>query len=165
MNYVVLVPLLVPLTVAIVVPVLASIGKRTMEDVEEDVFRYSIGLRIFIWFGAILFSIMPFVFWIFGVRPKILDSTINSLIVIFLIFCGLYLRKYSVALGECQLSVGAFWRRNVMYKDIRSAETQTSGRGGAFLIVKYGDAKRISISASLQDFQDLVQKLNQKIKR
>lgn len=165
MNYSVLIPLLIPVTIAIVLPILASIGRRNGKDVAGNVYRYSIGIQVFIWIGALLFSLMPIVFWVYGVTPKALELVINSVFVIFLIFCGIYIHRYVVELGENDLSIGAFGRRNVSYKDIRSAETQTSGRGTVFLVVKYGEKGRTSISGSLQDFNDLVKKLRQKIRR
>ena len=164
MNYSVLIPLLIPITVAIILPVLASFGRRTKEDVAGDVFRYSIGIQVFLWIGAFLFALMPIVFWFFGVMPKVLELAVNSVFVIFLIFCGIYIHRYVVQLGEDCISIGALGRRNIFYKEIRSAETQTSGRGTVFLVVKYGEKGRISISGDLQDFNDLVKKVKQKIR-
>src|SRR5581483_7497080 len=146
MNYSVLMPLLIPVTVAIVLPILASIGRRKSVDVARNVYRYSIGLQVFMWIGAFLFSLMPVGFWAYGVTPKALELAVNSVFVIFLIFCGIYIHRYVVELGDDALSIGAFGRRNVSYKDIHSAETQTSERGTVFLVVKYGEKGRTSIS-------------------
>jgi len=163
MNYSVLIPLLVPLTVAIILPLLSSIGRRGKEDVVRNVYRYSVGIQIFLWVGAFLVALLPFAFEAFGVTPKVWQWWAIFAMVVFVVFCGAYTHRYVLELRESHLSFGAFWRRNIDYKDIRSSEIRTSGRGSVFLIVKYADKGRVAISGDLQDFDDLVKRLHQRV--
>lgn len=164
MNYSVLIPLLMPITVAIVLPILSSLGKRSEQEVAGNVCGYSLGLQVFIWIGAFLFALMPLGFEAFGVTLKFWDLVATLMFVVILVVGAIYTKKYNVVLGGESFFYGAFLQREVKYDRIRSAERKTSGRGSVFLVVKYEDKGRLAFSGSLQDFDDLVKKVKQKIR-
>lgn len=131
------------------------------KKLESTAYAYSIGFRVFIWVGSIIFCLTGFIFKYFGIEPGFWDWVTLGLLGSFAIFGCIYTDKYMVELGDEGVIYGAFVRRSLPYTLIQSSQV-VSGNPRV-LVVRSQNHKTIKISGNLQGFGELVRGLEARL--
>ena len=166
MNLSPIVPALISIASLVIVHILNMAGASgAKERALQGVYRCSVGLRIFLWGGALLLILCPFIFVLMNASLGLADWMVVSGLDVFIIVCCVYADRYKVILGREALVLKGFGVREINYSDINSVACEISVRGNTYLIVGYSSERIVRISGYLQNFQDLVDKLKQRINR
>lgn len=148
------------ITLALLPVILNSVSPRKEGS---NTYTYSIGFRIFIWIGSIIFCLSVFIFKYFGIDPKLWDWIVMGLLGALAIIGCIYTDKYIVVLGRDDLVYGAFFRRSLPYSLMESAQV-VPGNPRA-LVIRSVNHKVVRISGNLQGFGELAHELSTKLHR
>lgn len=151
--------LLTSITLALLPLALNAISPK--KGLQSNTYRYSLGFRVFIWVGSVIFCLIGFVFKYFGIEPGMWDWAALGLLGAFAIFGCIYADKYEVELGDECLTYGAFVRRSLPYTLIQSSRV-VSGNPRA-LVIRSESRKAVRISGNLQGFGELVHRLDERL--
>jgi hypothetical protein len=159
-NYLMLIPWLLPIAVLILFSLFPPVGKSRIQYAPGNTYKYPVLLQVIVL--AIFFS------FLFGFVDDIVrkgwDWFVALPCFVYVLAHLIRMANYKVILGDHGLSWGAFWRKEVGYESIHSAELKTTRLGSTNLVVKYANKRRVTLSGGLQDFDDLARKLAQKVK-
>lgn len=137
---------------------------RGIPSGDHPEFRFSKGLRIFLWVGVVAITVGPIVLTRTGAPIKL------PYWVAFGCMGGLgclgcaYIDRFVLKFWDDHISYGAFQPSDVAYKDIISAGMGSGGQGSRFLYIKTSK-KRIAISGYLASVEDAARLLQGKLTR
>jgi hypothetical protein len=164
MNFSPYILILTSSAIVILFPLLNLVARKSAtKSGLLGLYGYSVGLKIFLWTGTVAFALLPFVFVVFNVKLVAWQWISNEIVASLLAIGCVYTDRYAVQLSDCALTFGAFRKRSVMYRDITSATMKLSPRGGAYFVVKFSINGRVALDGNIQNFDDLVYKLKNKL--
>lgn len=140
-------PVLCALT-CFVIQALASRSKSKSTE-QPDEFRFSVGLRVFVWLGTIAVTVAPFIIVPLGTPGFWKAAVFSGVIGCLMCICCVWGDRFVLKFYEDHFSYGAFKMSNVYYRDIVSAAIEPVGGGRVALIIRTKQKRRVLISGYL----------------
>ena len=151
-----LTPLFVGLTLTGIMLIGAGEHHRAVGDAEVYKFPAALGYMIF---GmAALFLGAPFLPGAKGDMDFLTFASFFWIIALLVVVFGVYLLKYRIVIDARQMSVGAYFKRQIDLRDIVTA-TLKKGSGSAELVLSLRTGRKILFSGMQADFDTLAQKM------
>ena len=153
-------PILVMTSSALVQVIFFRVGPNPQDENPE--FRFSKAIRIFCWIGILLISLVPVAFSLSGTMLSMSDWLFFGVISILGIACCVYAEKFTLKFWDDHLTIGAFKRSDVSYKEITSAMFVAGGGGTTSLLIKT-PKKKIAVSGYLGSIDHVEKVLKKKL--
>lgn len=165
MNISPFIPALVPISLGILFPFLSALGaKRSKSLAMADLYKYPIGIRVFIWAGSVLFLAAPFCFKFAGENLSTGHWIAFFSVYAFLSFGGIYTDRYEVELCNNSLRYGAFFKKEISFSQITSMRIRVSNRGTKFCDLTFSQGGGTKLDGNMAEFDGLIEKLKDRVK-
>lgn len=146
-----LLPCLILLTVALLVPVLRSLGAKS--DVSCNQYEYSKGVTYFSWFGVFFFIALPSVFLLNGTKFTVALYFVCSLFIVLMLIGSIYLSIYTVKLTSKSIYIRGFSKTIIDFSSIDKIVLYDGTKTSWIELWCYG--KKVIIKNVVTDFNGL----------